>query len=229
MCLTHELSTDVPTKGPGVLPVGHLWFLVLPLPNGTADRLSRGKDRRECRRRRANCLKRARPAPSERNPTAWPIVGSVQQQWFVAAAAIEPAGQKQRGMNPNGNQNSDDSRTGALQFLSRKTSVSGLIIRRHLADVAYYVGRNEMRETVLDVVRTAVQENSSPGDDVIVLGHSLGSVVAYDLLAANDDASGGVPEVRQDPNRNDDKRRGTGRAEHSARRRRTRCRFPPAR
>ena len=77
--------------------------------------------------------------------------------------------------------------TGALQFLSRKTSVSGLIIRRHLADVAYYVGRDEMREAVLDVVRSAVQENSSPGDDVVVLGHSLGSVVAYDLLAANDE------------------------------------------
>ena len=60
--------------------------------------------------------------------------------------------------------------TGALQFLSRKTSVSGLIIRRHLADVAYYVGRNEMREAVLDVVRTAVQENSAPGDDLVVLG-----------------------------------------------------------
>jgi hypothetical protein len=72
--------------------------------------------------------------------------------------------------------------TGALQFLSRKTSVSGLIIGRHLADVAYYVGRNEMREAVLDVVRTAVQENSAPGDDLVVLGHSLGSIVAYDVL-----------------------------------------------
>ncbi|KAA0075749.1 hypothetical protein CIW52_32490 [Mycolicibacterium sp. P9-64] len=63
----------------------------------------------------------------------------------------------------------------------------GLIIRRHLADVAYYVGRSEMRDAVLDVVRTAVQENSSPGDDLVVDGHSLGSVVAYDLIAANDE------------------------------------------
>jgi hypothetical protein len=86
--------------------------------------------------------------------------------------------------------------TGALQFLSRKTSVSGLIIRRHLGDVAYYVGRNEMREAVLDVVRTAVQENSAPGDDLVVLGHGLGSIVAYDVLdvvALIHPAGAGVP------------------------------------
>lgn len=77
--------------------------------------------------------------------------------------------------------------TGALQFLSRKTGVPNDVIRRHLTDVAYYIGREDMRKLVLDIVRKEVQKNSNPGDDLIVVGHSLGSVVAYDFLASTDD------------------------------------------
>jgi hypothetical protein len=77
--------------------------------------------------------------------------------------------------------------TGALQFLSRKTGVAGDIIRHHLADVAYYIGQDDMREVVLNVIRDKIRENTAAGDDLIIIGHSLGSVVAYDLLAATDD------------------------------------------
>jgi hypothetical protein len=77
--------------------------------------------------------------------------------------------------------------TGALQFLSRKTGAPAEIIRTHLTDVAYYLGRDDMRTMVLDIVRKEVIAKSSPGDDLIVIGHSLGSVVAYDFLASTDD------------------------------------------
>jgi hypothetical protein len=76
---------------------------------------------------------------------------------------------------------------GALQFLSRKTSVPAEIIRRHLANAAYYLGRDDMRTLILDVVREGVTAKSRPGDALIVIGHSLGSIVAYDFLASTDD------------------------------------------
>ncbi|QEN14840.1 hypothetical protein ACRDU6_21110 [Mycolicibacterium sp. ELW1] len=80
--------------------------------------------------------------------------------------------------------------TGALQFLSRKTGVPAAIIRNHLADVAYYIGMESMRHKVLDVVRREILSHTSADDDLVVIAHSLGSVVAYDLLADQDNALG---------------------------------------
>ena len=74
-----------------------------------------------------------------------------------------------------------------LQFLSQKTGASRLIIRSFLADVAYYLGQEDMRKLILNIVRQAVRKNSNPGDHLIVVGHSLGSIVAYDFLASTDD------------------------------------------
>jgi hypothetical protein len=76
---------------------------------------------------------------------------------------------------------------GALQFVSRKTGVPNDIIEQHLSDVAYYIGNDDMRQAVLGIVRKALNDATNPGDSVVVLGHSLGSVVAYDLLAQRDD------------------------------------------
>ena len=69
-----------------------------------------------------------------------------------------------------------------LQFLSRKTGLPAEIIRAELADVAYYLGRREIRDLVLNIVREEVKSKTSPGDSLVVIGHSLGSVVAYDSL-----------------------------------------------
>jgi hypothetical protein len=80
--------------------------------------------------------------------------------------------------------------TGALQFLSRKTGVPAAIIRGHLSDVAYYIGMDNMRETVLNVVRKEV-DKLPPDDDLIVVSHSLGTIVAYDLLADPENKLGG--------------------------------------
>lgn len=70
----------------------------------------------------------------------------------------------------------------ALQFISRKTGAPTVIIERFLDDVAYYLEKNEMRETVLGIVDRDLRRTLPDGGDLIVVGHSLGSVVAYDLL-----------------------------------------------
>lgn len=70
----------------------------------------------------------------------------------------------------------------ALQFLSRKTGAPTVIIERFLDDVAYYLEAKDMRETVLGVVEDELEARLPAGGDVVVVGHSLGSIVAYDLL-----------------------------------------------
>ncbi|AII10558.1 hypothetical protein [Rhodococcus opacus] len=71
---------------------------------------------------------------------------------------------------------------GALQFLSRKTGTPALIIERFLDDVAYYLELEDMRDKVLSVVERDLRETLPTGGDIVVVGHSLGSIVAYDLL-----------------------------------------------
>jgi hypothetical protein len=70
----------------------------------------------------------------------------------------------------------------ALQFVTRKTGVPATIIEQFLTDVAYYLEFAGMRDAVLDIVEDALRERHGNGGDLVVVGHSLGSVVAYDLL-----------------------------------------------
>jgi hypothetical protein len=70
----------------------------------------------------------------------------------------------------------------ALQFLGRKTGVPEWLIEEFMRDVAYYLEDQRMRKAVLDIVRSEVERAQTQHDDVVVIGHSLGSVVAYDLL-----------------------------------------------
>lgn len=69
----------------------------------------------------------------------------------------------------------------ALQFLSTKTGAPEWVIEGFLRDVAYYLELDDMREQVLDVVRADVAKAAVDHGDIVVVGHSLGSVVAYDL------------------------------------------------
>ncbi|SHN43659.1 hypothetical protein [Cryptosporangium aurantiacum] len=71
----------------------------------------------------------------------------------------------------------------ALQFLARKTGAPEWVIEEFLDDVAYYLEVPAIRRTVLDVVRKAVLDARQVHDDVILVSHSLGTVVAYDLFA----------------------------------------------
>lgn len=70
----------------------------------------------------------------------------------------------------------------ALKFLSRKTGAAEWVIEEFLDDVAYYLEDDKIRDAVLDVVLTEVDRARSAHGDVAVVGHSLGSIVAYDLL-----------------------------------------------
>ena len=75
----------------------------------------------------------------------------------------------------------------ALQYVARKTGASELVIERFLTDVAYYLDVDEIRRLVLDVVVSDVRRAAAEHGSVVVLAHSLGSVVGYDLFDALDD------------------------------------------
>jgi hypothetical protein len=71
----------------------------------------------------------------------------------------------------------------ALRFLSDKTGAPQLIITQFLSDVAYYLEDDTMREEVQAVVSQSLDRLAADGhSDVVVIGHSLGSCVAYDAL-----------------------------------------------
>ena len=79
----------------------------------------------------------------------------------------------------------------ALQYIARKTGASELVIEQFLTDVAYYLDVPEIRGLVLDVVAGEVRKAADEHGQVVVLAHSLGSVVGYDLF----DALGGAVDV----------------------------------
>jgi endonuclease G len=66
----------------------------------------------------------------------------------------------------------------ALAFLARKTGIAELWITHVLKDVAVYLSRSEVRDGVLRIAGEGIR----PDEPVVVVGHSLGSVVAFDLL-----------------------------------------------
>lgn len=74
----------------------------------------------------------------------------------------------------------------ALRFLARKTGTAELVIETFLADVAYYLEVEAIRERVLDVVQETMAAAVAGHDSVVVVGHSLGSVLAYDVLQSAD-------------------------------------------
>ncbi len=71
----------------------------------------------------------------------------------------------------------------ALDFVARRTRVDEAIIKAHVKDVAVYL--TKARDRVLEAVKSQI-----PADgEIILLTHSLGTVVAHDLL--------GTPGIRQ--------------------------------
>ncbi|MFC5063098.1 hypothetical protein [Actinomycetospora atypica] len=73
-----------------------------------------------------------------------------------------------------------------LGFLARKTGIAAEVIEEFLTDVAYYLELPAMRDGVLEIVEADLERAAPDGGPVVVVGHSLGSVVAYDLLAGLD-------------------------------------------
>jgi hypothetical protein len=76
----------------------------------------------------------------------------------------------------------------ALQYVARKTGASELVIERFLTDVAYYLDVADIRRLVLDLVAAEVRKAAHEHGQVVVLAHSLGTAVGYDLFDALGDA-----------------------------------------
>jgi endonuclease G, mitochondrial len=76
----------------------------------------------------------------------------------------------------------------ALQWLADRTVVPEVVIHHLLSDVAAYLASEEIRGLVLGEVETAVASE----EPIVLVGHSLGSVVAFDLLYR-------LPDERQVP------------------------------
>jgi endonuclease G len=70
----------------------------------------------------------------------------------------------------------------ALQYLARKTGASQLVIERFLTDVAYYLDVPQIRRLVLEIVVADVRRAAADHDRVVLLTHSLGTVVGYDVF-----------------------------------------------
>ncbi len=71
----------------------------------------------------------------------------------------------------------------ALRFLSDKTGTADWVIEQFLRDVAYYLADERMRDLVQGCVRASIAQAQDDGhDELVVVSHSLGTVVAYDAL-----------------------------------------------
>ncbi len=80
----------------------------------------------------------------------------------------------------------------ALQYIARKTGAPQLLIERFLTDVGYYLDVPRMRDLVLDIVADDIRKAADQHGSVVVISHSLGSVVGYDVF----DALAGEVDVR---------------------------------
>jgi hypothetical protein len=76
----------------------------------------------------------------------------------------------------------------ALQYIARKTGATELVIERFLTDVAYYLEVEDIRRLVLDTVMADVRRAAEEHGRVVVVAHSLGSIVGFDLFDGLDDA-----------------------------------------
>ena len=70
----------------------------------------------------------------------------------------------------------------ALQYIARKTGAPQLLIERFLTDVGYYLDVPRMRDLVLGIVADDVRKAADQHGSVVVVSHSLGSVVGYDVF-----------------------------------------------
>lgn len=104
------------------------------------------------------------PAPADRQPTARGVPAGVGRPWWHLDELLRLPWLRD-----------------ALQVLARQSGVSAGVIEAHFTDVAYYLASERVRQTVLGVVETELA-GLDPDEPLVIVGHSLGSVVAYDLL-----------------------------------------------
>lgn len=71
-------------------------------------------------------------------------------------------------------------------FIDEHTGLGEIFFNRHFKDVREYLDFGEARDDALKLVTDTVKRTLG---DVILLGHSLGSIVSYDWINHSDDAS----------------------------------------
>jgi pimeloyl-ACP methyl ester carboxylesterase len=64
--------------------------------------------------------------------------------------------------------------------------VADVLLKKLIRDVIMYFGQQEVRQEVLERFNSAVADRAN-FEALIVIGHSLGSVIAYDILSGKDD------------------------------------------
>jgi hypothetical protein len=80
----------------------------------------------------------------------------------------------------------------ALQYIARKTGATELIIERFLTDVGYYLDVPSIRKLVIGIVADDVRKAADQHGSVVIIAHSLGSIVGYDVF----DTLAGEVDVR---------------------------------
>jgi hypothetical protein len=80
----------------------------------------------------------------------------------------------------------------ALQYIARKTGATELIIEQFLTDVGYYLDVPAIRDLVLGIVADDVRKAADRHGSVVLVAHSLGSIVGYDVF----DTLAGEVDVR---------------------------------
>jgi hypothetical protein len=80
----------------------------------------------------------------------------------------------------------------ALQYIARKTGAPDLIVERFLTDVGYYLDVRSIRDRVVAIVTDDVRASAERHGSVVIVAHSLGTIVAYDVF----DALGADVDVR---------------------------------
>lgn len=76
-----------------------------------------------------------------------------------------------------------------IRTLNRIPGLDGDIIERALRDVWIYLERSSVRQTINEIVEPAFETNLP----VVTVAHSLGTIVAYDIL--RDRSKGSVPQL----------------------------------
>jgi hypothetical protein len=106
---------------------------------------------------------------------------------LLAAAGVEPdeINRERSGLTTKDPQNWPIVVAGA-RILGRIPGMDTLIIDNFMKEVSFYLTYPSIRERVDEIVASAIGQ-----DDVVVVGHSLGSVVSYNVLRARSGQASG--------------------------------------
>lgn len=102
----------------------------------------------------------------------------------LARELATTAGLKPPDQAPEGEKDFWDMLAATVRLVGNHLGVQEAILKNFLADLAQYLSNNRLRNLVLDRIQHVILE---AGGDVVLLGHSMGSIVSYDLVKRHPD------------------------------------------